>query len=225
MKLFAMVLALCATSTAHASASIDLVSEYYWRGLVVPGPSLQPSVSLDLTDNLSVSAWGAFNLDDRNQYDSSDEVDFTLAYFVSNENYDVELGIMQYVLPNSQTVSVSTESFVTLSLNNLPVTPSVSNYLALDGGNGWYIDTALSREIGDLMTHRGTMSLEVHFAVDIQGRTAVKPSDAWASLAVTTTLGSWIVTPSVNYGYTLNDNKVALNGGDEFTFWAGLSLE
>ena len=227
MKNVIVVLSLFISSVAYAnvSASLDLMSEYYWRGLVVPGVSLQPSMSFDLSDNVSVSAWGAFNLNDRPTLRASDEIDFTLTYSASTENVIAEVGLNQYVLFNVPQLSIVTETFVALGLSNLPVTPSVTNYVTISGDTWWYVDAALSASLGDLMTDFGELSVEAHFAADVKGEAAFKPSDAWGSLAFTTELANWIVTPSLNYGYTINDAKVRANGGDEHTFWVGVGVE
>lgn len=227
MKYIVLVCCMFMGSVAQASASatLDVVSDYYWRGLVVPGVSLQPGLSLDLSDSVSVSAWGAFNLDDRSNLRNADEVDLTFTYSASTESVVAEVGLNQYVFPNNPQVSVVTETFVALGLSGLPVTPSVTNYLTVSGDTWWYFDTALSAGLGDVMTDFGELAVEAHFAVDVRGEAAVKPSDAWGSLAFTTEMANWIVTPSLNYGYTLSDRKVVANGGEEHTFWVGLGVE
>lgn len=225
MKYFVLVCCLFVSSVAHAGASFSVVSDYYWRGLVVPGFSLQPGLSLDLTDNLSVSAWGAFNIDDRPAMKGSDEVDLTFTYAANTERLIAEVGLSQYVLPNAPQVSIVTETFVALGLSGLPVTPSVTNYLTISGDTWWYVDGALSAGLGDVMTDLGELAVEAHFAVDVKGEAALKPSDAWGSLAFTTELDTWIVTPSLNYGYTISKAKVQANGGQEHTFWIGVGVE
>jgi len=220
MKSLFVAISLLVTSTAQAglTASVGVMSDYYWRGLVVEGASVQPELSLDITDNLSVSALGAFNVINRNKWEAADEVDFTLTYTVENDTFNTEVGLTQYVLPNAPVVAVVTETFVAVALTELPLTPSVVNYLTVAGDYWWYVDASVS-------TGLDFLSLEAHFAVDIRGKAAVKPSDAWGSLSYAFAVGDWGVTPSVNYGYTIANRKVASNDGQEHTFWLGVLVE
>ncbi|MBI5063723.1 MAG: MltA-interacting MipA family protein [Desulfatitalea sp.] len=99
----AMVLAGSPAWAADATATLDAMSAYVWRGITVnDSPVLQPS--LDVSKNgFGFNVWGNYDLDE--YYDDTpddnefSEVDLTLYYGFSVQKLEVTVGVIDYLFP------------------------------------------------------------------------------------------------------------------------------
>ncbi|MBI5552630.1 MAG: MltA-interacting MipA family protein [Desulfobacterales bacterium] len=99
----AIVLAGAPAWAADATATLDAMSAYVWRGITVnDSPVLQPS--LDVSKNgFGANVWANYDLDeyyndapDDNEFS---EVDLTLYYGFKVSDLEVTVGVIQYLFP------------------------------------------------------------------------------------------------------------------------------
>ena len=134
------------SSTFSIEASVDILSDYIWRGKICNGnPVWQPSVTLgyDAGDfgKVSANVWASMDLTHRRGTMNTSrhacgiqELDYTLAYANSFGPVDIEIGHIWYSFPYGNGRSTE-ELYGTVAYNNPIVTPSFTAY--------WdYLDTA-----------------------------------------------------------------------------------
>lgn len=127
--------------------SLDVLSDYVWRGTICNGnPVWQPSVTLgyDLGDwgALSANVWQSYDLTHKRGTATNSrracglqEIDYTLAYAVSLADVDVEVGHIFYTFPNNNGAS-DQDVYATVAYNNPIVTPSASVYWNYNSAHG-----------------------------------------------------------------------------------------
>ena len=119
--------------------SVDVLSDYIWRGMICNGnPVWQPSTTIgyDAGDLGSVSAniWSSLDLTHRRGTLNNSrrscglqEIDYTLSYANSLGPVGIEAGHLWYTYPNNNGSS-DQELYATLSYENPIITPSASAY-------------------------------------------------------------------------------------------------
>ena len=105
-----------------ASASVDVVSRYVWRGQVLTeDPVLQPAVTVSFL-GLSLNVWGSLDLEDTHDSGSDlrlQEVDYTLSYGFSPTGWlDLEGGVIWYAFPGADTTE---EVYGSATLTSCPL--------------------------------------------------------------------------------------------------------
>ena len=120
-------------------ASVDVLSDYIWRGTICNGnPVWQPSATIgyDAGDFGTVSAnvWSSFDLTHKRgtatnsrRSCGAQEIDYTLAYANSLGPVGIEAGHIWYTFPNNNGSS-DQDLYATVSYENDIVTPSASAY-------------------------------------------------------------------------------------------------
>ena len=128
-----------AASPVSAELSIDVLSDYMWRGTTCnANPVWQPSATLgyDLGDMgaLAVNVWSSFDLTHKRgtatnsrRSCGAQEIDYTLAYANSLGPVGIEAGHIWYTFPNNNGSS-DQDLYATVSYENDIVTPSASAY-------------------------------------------------------------------------------------------------
>ena len=137
------------SSAFFVEASVDVLSDYIWRGKICNGnPVWQPSVTLgyDAGDfgKISANVWASMDLTHRRGTMNASrhacgiqELDYTLAYANSFGPVDIEIGHIWYSFPYGNGRSTE-ELYGTVAYNNPIVTPSFTAY--------WdYLDTEADR--------------------------------------------------------------------------------
>ena len=135
------------TCPLSVEVSLDVLSDYVWRGTICNGnPVWQPSVTLgyDLGDwgALSANVWQSYDLTHKRGTATNSrracglqEIDYTLAYAVSLADFDFEVGHIFYTFPNNNGAS-DQDLYATVAYNNPIVTPSASVYWNYNSAHG-----------------------------------------------------------------------------------------
>lgn len=138
-------------------ATLDLYSDYMWRGIqVTDEPVYQPggSMSYDMGDygSLSAAVWANFDFTDTNGTTHGgglNEVDYTASYAIDVADFTLEAGHIWYTFPqvNGTDWSSSTrEVYGSVAYNNDIVTPSLAVYYDYAAIEGFYSSFALSKD-------------------------------------------------------------------------------
>ena len=202
-------------SPLSASFSMDVLSDYMWRGKICnDNPVWQPSVTLgyDAGDYGAVSAnvWSSFDLTHKRgsatnsrRTSGLQEIDYTLSYAVELFGVGFEVGHIWYTFPNNNGSS-DQDLYATVSYDNPIVTPSASVY--------WnYLDSAGN----DVSTLYYTFGLGHDFA--ITGELTLTPSaslgfggNAWTGCGTELTdqtvglSASYAISENVSLGAQIN---------------------
>ena len=172
-------------------ASVDVLSDYIWRGTICNGnPVWQPSVTLgyDAGDLGAVSAnvWSSYDLTHKRgtatnsrRSCGAQEFDYTLAYANSIGPVGLEAGHIWYTFPNNNGHS-DQDLYGTVSYNNDSVTPSASAYWNYSDSAGTdpsavYFLFALSRDFTPMdaltVTPKASLGFGDHAYTDSSGGT------------------------------------------------------
>ncbi len=128
-----------ASSPVSVSVSVDVLSDYIWRGTICnDNPVWQPSVSAtyDAGDYgwVAASVWSSFDLTHKRGTANTSrrtaglqEIDYTLSYGVELAGVGFEVGHIWYTYPNNNGSS-DQDLYATVSYANPFVTPSASVY-------------------------------------------------------------------------------------------------
>lgn len=217
------------TSDVEASADIGLYSAYVWRGQVVnDGLVAQPSLTVSKS-GFSLNVWGNYNLDADDGNNDFGEVDFALTYTIpeSSDNFDIDIGLVNYVFPGSDDDS-TTEAFVSTIFHNIILTPVLSLYydfVEADGlygslavSQGFEFSDALSAEIGGSVGYGSKKYNEFYF-----GNAGGELNDYNVYIS-----GNYELTENLSLGallqYTLLGDNLSEFVEKDSIVWGGVSL-
>ncbi|HTY13556.1 MAG TPA: TorF family putative porin [Candidatus Omnitrophota bacterium] len=229
--LYFFIFFLIMAGTAYASLldlNIAYCSKYIWRGydLNAGQPAVQPGATVYLGNTgLSLGLWASCNAGD--PYASTTaggivnrevtEIDYTATYasFIGDDwNYSVYYSYYTYpVAPEGRTG----ELFLSLTGNNLPLTPTMIASYDHDKGKGAYLSLSGKRSFP-----AGSLPVDVSLAVGYDcGQFGVKagPSDATATVSSVISTGNMNLTPSFNYTIVNHESR-PLDGN---LFWFALA--
>jgi hypothetical protein len=130
---------------ADVSADLPVLSGYVWRWQVLNDePVVQPALNV-VNGGFAVNAWGNFNTTDKVTGDADfSEIDLTVSYGGRIGAVGYGVGLIEYLFPNT-TYSGTREAYVSVSLPDLFVVPSLSVYRDLDEADGFYASFGLSK--------------------------------------------------------------------------------
>ena len=126
-------------SPLSVEASVDVLSDYIWRGMISnDNPVWQPSVTVgfDAGDfgSLGLNVWQTYDLTHKRGTATNSrragglqEIDYTLTYGLSLGDFDLELGHVFYTFPDNNGHS-DQEVYASVAYNNDFVTPSAAAY-------------------------------------------------------------------------------------------------
>ena len=211
-------------SQVKVNWGIDYVSRYIWRGYdLTPdnNPNIQPQLTLDLNERLSLNVWATTPVKNREETDDYLEMDYTLTYSRSlSKVLDLSAGILYYTFPSFEGFpdknSTTTELFLILTNNVLPFNPSLSIYYDMNMGDGVYINFSGSRGL----TGIPGFDLNLDFAVgytDQFGVTGI--SDINIGISKKFGLKGYNLFPRIVYIIIPNDD---INNNNEFWFGIGI---
>ena len=233
------------TSTVSATASVDILSDYVWRGMICNGnPVWQPSVTLgyDAGDfgKVSANVWASMDLTHRRGTMNASrhacgiqELDYTLAYANSFGPVDVEVGHIWYSFPYGN--GRCTEEFYgTLAYNNPIVTPSFTAYWdyldsASNDVSAVYATFTLSQEFeaADKLTVTPSAALSAadHAYTDSSGGTEL--TDLTLGVAASYAVTEWLsLGAQVNYTWTPSHtlrHEGYMGEGEHQIVWGGVN--
>ena len=234
------------SSAVFIEASVDVLSDYVWRGKICNGnPVWQPSVTLgyDAGDfgKVSANVWASMDLTHRRGTMNASrhacgiqELDYTLAYANSFGPVDVEIGHIWYSFPYGNGRSTE-ELYGTVAYNNPVVTPSFTaywDYLDTAGNDvsAVYFDFGLSRDFElteELtLTPKATVGFGDHAYTNSRGGTEL--TDQTLGIAASYAVNKYIsVGAQLNYtwtpSHTLRKEGYMGEGKDQIV-WGGVSV-
>lgn len=149
--MFLLSLVLVANMAAAASFQLDYMNRYIWRGFDLNPDNhyvIQPSVNFTFPEsNWSINLWYSYSAEDKNL----NETDVTFNYdFPGTKGVAVSAGIVHYGWYSADNfdadANTTIETYLTLSWEESPLSPSFSLYHDCKNGNGLYAQLSLSKE-------------------------------------------------------------------------------
>ena len=156
MKIVKMVLVLLSLSTGllagssqvygsgfKGSASIDVMSNYVWRGFKLSNSYvIQPSVGITY-GRLNTSLWSNYDGDWGNRGELT-ETDLTLSYTLSSGDITLDVGYVYYGLESAD----DTQELYISAGYDLAVSPAITVYYDIEEGKGAFIVASMGYSIG-----------------------------------------------------------------------------
>ena len=227
-----------ASAANSAGASVDIMSQYVWRGIAFSnGIVMQPSVDFNL-GALNVNMWSNVDMDPMYTKESSyyNETDLTIGYALPFEAVDMGIGYIYYSLGDP---SLDThEVFLSVSKELGPVAPYLNIYLDVDEGSGIYAQ--LGADYSVELTEKASLSAGAYLSyvvdnkvmlVDVNGLETSDLYNAEISLgleyAATDTLS---ISPMLSYSTSMSDDAEAsikgmsYDGKTDSVTYGGVSL-
>lgn len=192
----AMIIGFAATPSmaAEATASVDIVSAYVWRGQTFnDGLVLQPAIDVTSESGFGINVWANHDGDD---YDNTlevgefSEIDLTVSYGTTISGIDVGVGHIEYTFPTGG--NGTSEIYLSLAYG-LPFNLSVGLDIYYDYDELDEVYAALSVGYAQDLTDK--LALEVGASMGYAGDAYCADSDA----------GLYDVTLSASLGYTITD--------------------
>ncbi len=234
-----------------AEFSVDLLSQYIWRGIGLSKDSLviQPSATVAY-QGVYVNFWANYDTDQESEHDPSldgaewNETDFTLGYTLEDLPYglSLEIGTIYYALEGTDD---SFEVFTSLS-GTCPKTGidlGVTLYREISHYPAWWLEVSLGREF-PLPWYSANLALSLsamYLSSDDEGAyyDPDDPTDEFSGwlyaqigAEISLPLGKYFtLTPKVYYSFSLSDDADRLledlswdNHHDHFYGGVGLSM-
>jgi uncharacterized protein (TIGR02001 family) len=166
-------------SAADVSVGIDFASAYIFRGVTLnDGWVAQPGLEVSGLHGFTVGTWANFDLEDNTGGAPSggdfSEVDLYVSYAIPVEGFGLSIGLTEYTYPRGVLETEQLDGTVTtepldadrelnliLSLDDVPLAPSLGVYYGLDG----LIDKALYLELG--LSHEEALTEDVTASVGL----------------------------------------------------------
>ena len=226
-------------------ASMDVLSDYVWRGMICNGnPVWQPSVTLgyDAGDLGAVSAnvWQSYDLTYKRGTSNTSrrscglqEVDYTLAYANSIGPVGLEAGHVWYTFPNNNGHS-DQELYATVSYKNDIATPTASAYWNYSDSAGTdvsavYFSFGLSRDFNPIdkltLTPKAEIGFGDHAYTDSSGGTEL--TDQTIGFSASYAITEWFsVGAQINYTWTPSHtlrHEGYMGEGKHQILWGGVN--
>ena len=226
-------------------ASMDVLSDYVWRGMICNGnPVWQPSVKLgyDAGDLGTVSAnvWQSYDLTHKRGTSNTSrrscglqEVDYTLVYSNSIGPVGLEAGHVWYTFPNNNGHS-DQELYATVSYKNDIATPTASAYWNYSDSAGTdvsavYFSFGLSRDFNPIdkltLTPKAEIGFGDHAYTDSSGGTEL--TDQTIGLSTSYAITEWFsVGAQINYTWTPSHtlrHEGYMGEGKHQILWGGVN--
>ena len=226
-------------------ASVDVLSDYIWRGTICNGnPVWQPSATIgyDAGDFGTVSAnvWSSFDLTHKRgtatnsrRSCGAQEIDYTLAYANSLGPVGIEAGHIWYTFPNNNGSS-DQDLYATVSYENDIVTPSASAYWNYSDSAGTdisavYFSFGLSRDFALTealtLTPKAEISFGDHAYTGSAGGTEL--TDQTLGFSASYAVTDWFsIGAQINYTWTPSHplrHEGYMGEGKHQILWGGVN--
>ncbi len=218
-------------SAATASAALDAMSAYAWRGLTFnDGFVLQPSMDVS-AGGFAFNVWGNLDVDD---YDGAvdegefSEVDLTATYTFKLGAIDASVGAIEYLFPGG--ADATTELFAGLAYTLASgFTFSTKLYYDVDQVSDYYLTAGVgySHTLGDKTT-LGFAGMVGYAGEDFADFYAGGTDGGFFNYTLTATV-KYMVTDALGVGANLNytdnlDDDVLPDETVDTTVYGGVSL-
>lgn len=213
----------------YGTASVDVLTNYVWRGQNLGDDGVvQPSIE-STKDNLSINIWSNYDLK-RNR---NNEVDVTINYSVESEGISIDAGYIYYALKDEDDTQ---ELYLSAALE-MYLAPTMTLYLDFDEGDGAFLVMSVGHDIAideSSSLHIGA-SASLNIENKVMGRDASNDEftnwyNGELTASYTMNIASNIVLePKIAYSFALShDGERALQSAsvdnDDKEFYAGVNL-
>ncbi len=203
-----------AAEKLEISASLDLCTDYVWRGLVINDrpvlqPSLTGSLKIDNVGTFSLNLWGNYDLTDANGTKNRlSEIDYIASYSFPNGAFGLELGIIHYTFPVTPD-EATTEAYISAAygLEEIPLTFSLGIYYDFDEIKGFY----LLGKVESSITLIPKLSLDLSFSAGYADYAYLRGYFGWDESSFLDGVASVVWT------YTLS-KRISLSAGGQYMF-------
>lgn len=236
----------CGAGAAFADGGIDFeltsdfFGKYIWRGQNLDDdPVFQPGFSASYK-GLTASVWGNLELTNING-NSGDfsELDYSLDYsstIPGVEAIGYSIGVIYYDFPGT-TVKDTTEVYLGLGYDDLPLSPSITVYHDLDEAEGTYVSLGVGHSVEKIVELGPGVPVGMEIGASFGWGSGSYNKYYWGTdqarmndLVLSASFGFEVlgltVTPSVNYVTLLSDSirDTDAYGTESDFFFAGISL-
>lgn len=227
-----------ASAGNSAGASVDVMSQYVWRGIAFSnGVVMQPSVDFSL-GALNVNMWSNIDMDPIGTEETSayNETDLTIGYALPFEAVDMSAGYIYYSLGDP--ALDTQEVYLTMGKELGPVTPYLNIYWDVDEGSGIYAQLGAVYAVE--LSEKASLSVGAYISyvvdnkvmlVDVNGQETSDLYNAELSVgleyAVSDTLS---ISPMLSYTTSMSDDAEASikgmshDGDTDSVTYGGVSL-
>lgn len=208
------------------TASLDIMSDYVWRGINRGNDGvIQPSVGI-IYDNLGLKFWSNYDMDTH----EGNETDVTLNYTLPGENGALEIGYIFYSRDGTRDTQ---ELYAAISANTV-LSPALTVYVDFDEGDGAFADASILHSIK--IQENIDLSLAASVGMSIENE-VMDNDGGFTNLyrcALSASLGFKIhpdisVEPKIAYSFALSDEaedaiRTLSVDGDDSVFYSGLNI-
>ncbi|MHC5182351.1 MAG: TorF family putative porin [Planctomycetota bacterium] len=241
-----LVLVVCMTGVSFAQeeaegsafsfdVSADFFSKYVWRGIVVTDDWVfQPGASFTY-GGLTAGVWGNVDMTDENGEEwEFIEYDYYVDYSGNlTDSLSYSLGYIYYKFPGLEDTY---EFYGGLSYDTI-LSPSITWYYDADAVEGSYVAFGLGHSVDEIAKLSDDISMGMDIGLNIGWGDSDYNDAYWSgadagdgfndltlSFAFPIPIGSWTVSPSLNYMTLLDSDVRDSAGDDDDAFFAGISL-
>lgn len=229
----AIVLASGSAYAAEATANVDVMSAYVWRGYTFnDGLVVQPSIDVASEKGFGVNVWGNFDIDDYDGYIENEnnfsEIDLTLYYNKTIGKVDVGVGLIEYLFPGSGSTEPGTrEIYGSVGMGIVGgLSAGLTIYYDIDEIHDYYAELALdySYDFTEALNLGAGASLA--YAGDdwsYDGNAGLHNYKLYLSIGYTIT-DAWSVGANINYVNTADDDVLNEDNQMDVNTYGGVSV-
>ncbi|GBE40223.1 bacterial protein of unknown function [bacterium BMS3Bbin09] len=128
-----------AETEKSASASVDLMSSYMWRGFELhEDPAIQPSVGITY-GSFGMNLWSDYNTETK----EATETDLTLNYTFLIDKFSFDAGYIYFGLENA----TDTQEIYLSAAYDMFLSPTLTVYYDFDEGDGTFIEASIGHNV------------------------------------------------------------------------------
>ncbi len=235
---------LCAFGNAVAgeiktsgSASIDVMSNYVWRGQKLSNSwAIQPSVAISY-GVFGANLWANYDsdskIDEGDGHGEVSETDLTLSYTRSLDKWTFGAGYIYYALNGANDTQ---EIYLSASYDIL-LSPTLAVYYDFDEGNGAFVQASIGHSIE--VAKGMNLNMGAYASYNINNKVIGPDEDGDdfsnfynAELSASLNIPVWkaiTVTPKIAYSFPLSDDaeealEAVSDDGDKDIFYGGINI-
>jgi hypothetical protein len=203
-----------------ASASVDVMSSYMWRGFQLhEDAAIQPSVGITY-GSFGINLWSDYNTETK----EAAETDLTLNYTFSMDKLSFDAGYIYFGLDNATDTQ---EVYLSIAYDTV-LSPALTIYYDFDEGKGSFIEASIGHDIAvgsDMTLSLGaSASYNADSAYAIGGYDELHNANLSAALSIPVN-NEISITPMIAYSTDLSDEAEAaikaLSADNESEFFYG----
>jgi hypothetical protein len=222
---------------ASGTASVDMMSNYIWRGQKLTNSWVsQPSVGITY-DNFGANIWANYDsdakIDEGDGHGEFSETDLTLSYSYSLEKWNFSAGYIYYAFTGANDTQ---EVYLSTSYSML-LNPTLTIYYDYDEGNGAFVIAAISHSLEVFKGTNLKLGASASYNIDNKVMGFDENGDdfsnfyngelsAGLNIPITKAIS---ITPKVAYSFPLSDDaEEAIKGisddGDKDVLYGGINV-